>query len=239
MEYTKITEQFLVNGNGRDVILDGFDFTGNGFVKVTDAASLTIRNCRVYGLTLAAGKNYWLFVDSKNPIKLVVEHCYFGDSVAEGGVLYNFIEPHVVLADGSKFSHNYFTAKCCTHNTINLYGAAEQSKIDVSSNVFEMSAGTVRVGVQGEPVCEITMDDNVIYAENPAYGPADQGLVTVQPYGKLTSTFANMTLLMNNNICPSEQLLSGYYGANDTVLTNENMPKIVVNGTAIVAPIYH
>lgn len=239
MEYTKITEQLLVNGNGRDVILDGFDFTSKGFVKVTDASSLTIRNCRVYGLALSAGKNYWLFVDSENPIKLVVEHCYFGDSVSEDGVLYNFIEPHVVLADGSRVSCNYFTANCCTHNAVNLYGAANQSKIDISGNVFEMSAGTVRVGVQGAPSCEITMNENIIISENPAYGPADQGLVTVQPYGKLTSTFSNMTILMNNNIYPGEQLISGYYGANDTVLTNENMPRIVVNGTAIVVPIYH
>ena len=239
MEFTKITEQFLINGNGREVVLDGFDFTGKGFLKVADASRLVIRNCRVYGLELASGKNYWLYIDSKNPIELVVEHCYFGDSTGASGALYNLIEPHVVLADGSRVSDNYFTANCCTHNAVNLYGAANGAHIEVSGNIFEMSAGTVRVGVQGKPVCEIEMDGNIVYAGNPAYGPADQGLVTVQPYGKQTITFTNMTIRMNNNVCPGEQLISGYYGANDTVMTNETMPQIIVNGTTIVAPIYH
>lgn len=79
MAITKITEHLSINGAGKSVVLDGFDFTSNGYVRVTNAAELVIRNCRVYGLNVeGAKKNYWLYADSSAPLKLTVERCFFG-----------------------------------------------------------------------------------------------------------------------------------------------------------------
>lgn len=240
MESTKITELMTINGAGKEVILDGFDFTGNGFVKIYNAASVEIRNCRVYNMNVEdAKKNYWLRVDSSNPLKLTVKHCYFGDSAGDNGAMYNLIEPHVVLADGSSFSNNYFTEQCCTHNTINLYGVAENAQITVSGNVFEVSAGTVRIGVKGQPACSIVMNDNVVKKHNDNYALEDAGLVTIQPFNKETITFANMTIYMNGNRVPTEQLIYGYSGTRDTELTESNMPTIYVDGDTLIANIYH
>lgn len=240
MNVTKITELLTIDGAGKTVVLDGFDFTENGYVKILNAEDVVVRNCRVYGLNVEdAKKNYWLKAESSSPVKIEVKNCFFGDSIGSNGNMYNLIEPHVVLSDGSSFSENYFTAKCCIHNTINLYGAAEGAKILVNENVFESSAGTVRIGVQGVPHCTIEVSRNKVLANNEMYTEADFGIVTVQPYGKQTETFENMTVLMDGNSCPSEQLIYGYSGQQDTVLTDENMPKIYVNGELIHAPIYH
>lgn len=240
MGCTKITEPMTINGAGKDIVLDGFDFTENGFVKIVDANSVEIRNCRIYNINVEnAKKNYWLRVDSSAPLKLIVEHCYFGDTIGTNGAMYNLIEPHVVLADGSSFSSNYFTKQCCTHNTVNLYGVAEDAQIVVSNNVFEISAGTVRVGVKGQPTCSIVMNNNVVKKHNDAYTLDDAGLVTIQPFNKETVTFANMIISMNNNRVPTEQVIYGYSGAKDTELTEENMPAIYVNGEILIANIYH
>lgn len=241
MNATKITKLLTIDGVGKDVVFDGFDFTEDGFVKVLNAGSVTFRNCRVYGLNVSgAAKNYWLRVDSSDPVKIVVEHCFFGDNpTVEDCKLYNLIEPHAVMKDGSGVCENYFTKDVCTHNTVNVYAAEENAGIAINDNVFEMSAGTIRIGVQGEPVCVIDIDRNKVLANNPAYADEDQGLVTVQPYAKKTSTFANMTVNMNGNVCPADQLIYGYSGKNDTVLTADNMPSIYINGEKIEAPIYH
>lgn len=240
MGFTKITELLTINGAGKSVVLDGFDFTGNGFVKILNAASVEIRNCRVYGLNVeGAAKNYWLRVDSSSPIKLTVERCYFGANPGVQGALYNFIEPNVALADGTSICNNYFQKKCCTHNTINLYGVAENAHIAVSGNVFEESAGTIRIGVKGQPTCTITMDGNVIHKHSSAYDMQWAGLVTVQPYNKQTTSFANMTIYMNDNKLPTEQVIYGYSGSKDTELTDALMPVIYIDGELVSAPIYH
>lgn len=240
MSGTKITQRLSIDGAGKDIVLDGFDFTAGGFVNVSNASRLVIRNCRIYGLDVeGAVKNFWLFVNQDAPLELVVENCFFGANPGTKGKLYNMIEPHVPLADGSRVCENYFAVGCCTHNTINLYGAVEDAHIKVDDNVFEVSAGTVRVGVKGSPVCDIEISRNTVLANDPAYTEVDYGIVTVQPFNKSTTTFANMTIRMDGNVCPSEQSIYGYYSKNDTVLTAETMPTIVVNGAEIEAPIYH
>lgn len=240
MNPTKITAPLVFDGEGRDFVLDGFDFTVHGYVKVLNANSVVIRNCRVYDLDVSASqKNYWFFMSCSHPVRVRIENCFFGDNPIGANKVYNLIEPHAELQNNSAINENYFADECCAHNAVNLYGAEENAYLSVSDNVFEVSAGTVRIGVQGEPVCEVDISRNKVLANNPNYGPEDAGLVTVQPYGKQTITFKNMTVRMDGNSCPSEQLIYGYYGSQDTALTNDNMPLIQVDGVAITAPIYH
>lgn len=49
MSNTRITNTLTINAPGKDVVFDGLDFTENGYIKVTAAKSVVVRNCRIYG----------------------------------------------------------------------------------------------------------------------------------------------------------------------------------------------
>lgn len=237
---TKITEKLTINGDQSSVVLDGLDFTGNGYVEVKNADEVIIRNCRVYNMNVdGAAKNFWLHIFNDIPVKLVVEHCFFGSNpTSNGKKMYNLIEPTAKLKNGSSVSHNYFVDDCCYHNTINVYGCVENATINIDDNVFEMSAGTIRLGPKGEPKCTINMRDNVVLADNPVYTAEDQGLLTIQPYNKETTSLKNMTVILKNNTLASEQV--GYFGytTRDLVITDENKAKIIINGKVAALPVY-
>lgn len=236
---TIISEKLTINGVNSEVVLDGFDFTGNGYVDIKNAASVVIKNCRVYGIIPAATKSFWLHIYNDIPVKLVVENCFFGSNPTSGSnKMYNLIEPTAKLENGSSISNNYFVTDCCVHNTINLYGSSDNAEIKVNGNVFESSAGTIRVGVKGNVLCKIYMNDNNVLANNTNYGEEDWGLLTIQPYGKQTSSFEHVTIVMRDNIIPCEQIAYAGYGSNDTVMTDELMPKVIINGKIASVPIY-
>lgn len=237
---TVISEKLTINGVGAEVVFDGFDFTGNGYVEVKNASSVVIKNCRVYDMNVeSTAKNYWLKIYNDIPVKLIVENNFFGDNLGTAGSMYNLIEPNAKLMSGSSISDNYFTAGCCAHNVINVYGCADDAIINVNGNVIEMTAGGVRIGVKGEPVCHINVRDNKVLAENPAYSDIYQGLVTVQPYGKATTSFANMTVAMSGNELPCEQIIYAYYGAQDTKMDENTIPKVIIDGKNFNLPIIH
>lgn len=237
---TKITEKLTINGDQSSVVLDGLDFTGNGYVEVKNADEVIIRNCRVYNMNVTGvTKNFWLRIFNDIPVKLVVEHCFFGSNPsADGKRMYNLIEPYAKFKNGSSISHNYFADDCCVHNCVNVYGVVDNATINIDDNVFEISAGTVRLGPKGEPKCTINVRDNVILADNPAYTAEDQGLLTIQPYNKDTTSLKNMTVVLKNNTLASEQVGYFGYGANDLVITDENKAKIIINGKIATLPTY-
>lgn len=239
MSVTKITDLITINAPGKDIVFDGFDFTDHGYVRILGAGSVTIRNCRIYGLdTTGNVKNYWLFANTSNPVRLVVEHCFFGDNAATAsGSLYNMIEPHASLSDGSSFSSNYFTENCCSHNSINIYGVVDNAKISVNGNHFEF-VNTVRFGARGTPKCEIEMSGNTIDKIDAEY-PEYNGLLCIQPFGKQTTTFAGCTLTMNGNTCPGNQLVYAYSGASDTEMTQDTVPAVYIDGEKITLTILH
>ena len=239
---TKITEKVTINAAGKDVVIDGVDFTDNGYVEVHNATSITIRNCRVYDMNVeGATKNYWLRIYGDIITKIVISGCFFGESIGTVGNMYNLLEPTAKLADGSSISGNYFEDGCCTHNTINIYGADENANIYVNGNHFEVSAGTIRIGVKGEPTCYVHLNNNHVDADNPNEPDDYQGIMMIQPYGKATTTFANMTINLNNNHSANEQVVYAYSGANDTMLDDTTMPTILLDGTDITddVVIYH
>lgn len=236
---TVISEKLTINGASSEVVLDGFDFTGNGYVDVKNASSVVIKNCRVYGMNCeGAAKNYWLRIYNDIPVKLVIENNFFGDNVGTNGKMFNLIEPTAQLMNGSSISNNYFTAGCCTHNIINVYGAVDNSEININGNVVEMTAGGIRIGVKGDKICTINVRNNKVLATNPAYTNEDQGLVTIQPYNKSTTSFANMTIAISGNELPCEQIVYGGYTSKDTVLDDKTMPKVIINGKVANVVIY-
>ena len=61
---TKITKPITINGEGKTVIFDGFDFTEEGYIRVINAEELVITNCRIYNLSndpdSTTSRGYWL-----------------------------------------------------------------------------------------------------------------------------------------------------------------------------------
>ena len=55
MSVTKITDLVTINAPGKDIVFDGFDFTDHGYIRILGAGSVTIRNCRIYGLDTTGG----------------------------------------------------------------------------------------------------------------------------------------------------------------------------------------
>lgn len=236
---TVISDKLTINGEGSDVVLDGFDFTSNGYVDIKNAFSVVIKNCRVYGMNCeGATKNYWLRIYNDIPVKLIVENNFFGDNAGVNGKMYNLIEPTAQFMNGSSISNNYFTAGCCTHNIINVYGAVDNSEININGNIVEMTAGGIRIGVKGDKTCTINVRNNKVLATNPTYTDEDQGLVTIQPYGTQTTSFSKMTIAVSGNELPCEQIVYAGYGSQDTVLTDETMPKVIMDGKVSNVTIY-
>lgn len=236
---TVISEKLMINGADSEVVLDGLDFTGNGFVEVRNAASVTIRNCRVYNIVPAAAKSFWLRIFNDIPVKLTVEHCFFGDNPVSGSnKLYNLFELTAKLLDGSAIRDNYFTDGCCVHNACNIYGCADSAVISISGNHFELN-NSIRLGVKGNVPCTIQMRDNVVDANDPAGSPDWDGLVCIQPYATQTKSFQHMRVLLSGNQLPEGQAIYGYSGKTDTMLNEETAPKVIVDGRVIQLPIYH
>lgn len=239
MSTTRITDLITINAPGKDIIFDGFDFTDHGYFRILNAGSVTIRNCRIYGLdTTGAAKNYWLFANTTEPVRLIIENCFFGDNAATAsGSLYNMIEPHAKLADKSSFSDNYFTKNCCSHNSINIYGVSDGATITVDGNHFEY-INTVRFGARGTPECTVELNSNTIDSTDTEY-PEYDGLLCIQPFGKDTTTFAGCRINMTGNSIPGSQLVYAYSGANDTAMTSDTVPEVYVDGSKIALTILH
>lgn len=233
---TCITKKVIINGDGKDIILDGLDFTADGYLEIRKAASVIVRNCRVFGLNAPNSRNYWLKINGDIPVFVKIEHCYFGQNPAK---VYNLFEMSATLMDGSCFTDNYFAIGCCSHNAVCIYGADDEATIHVDRNVFEESAGTIRIGVKKSPVCSIEMCDNKVEANKQGESAMWRGLCCIQPYGTETETFANMTIVLDGNELPCEQIIYGYSGSKDTRLDVSNMPTVTVDGEPASPTIYH
>lgn len=231
---TKITQPVIINGEGKTVVFDGFDFTEQGYVKVLNAAEIEIVNCRIYNLgkdpNSSTSKGYWFLTSGDKETKITIGNCFFGSNA---GTVYNMLELNTKLKDGSSFSNNYFVEDSCTHNHINLYGAAENATININKNTFELTGG-IRIGIKQEPVCTINVEDNT------AIKTTDDewaGLICIQPYGKSTTSFANMTVNINKLEIPSKQVAYYYVGSNDTPLpTQESRGKVYIDGALTQLP---
>lgn len=117
---TKITKPITINGEGKTVIFDGFDFTEEGYIRVINAEELVITNCRIYNLSndpdSTISRGYWLKTLGDKETKISVTYCFFGTN---NNTVYNMLELNTKLKNGSSFSNNYFVEDSCTHNHIN------------------------------------------------------------------------------------------------------------------------
>lgn len=217
---------------GSDVTIQGVTMTENALMTIGGASSLKLKNCRYLGVTGDKAKSYLLldkFGTNDEGTLLQIEGCYFGSNdITSANKMYNLFEVNSKLADGSYIKNCYFAKEACTHNIINIYDVMPGATITIENNVFEMSANAIRVGTIGDAECKIVIKNNT-YLETDSL-PDWQGILLIQPYGKRTTTMEHVTIVLDGNKGPGEQLYYIYNGANDTKIEGELVPKIYVNG---------
>ena len=233
--------------NGEDIInntitcnknaslsVEGCALTNNAYILTDQAKKLELTNVKFVGYTPNGTKSYLVrgngFKDE--PTLLTVSGCYFGkNNNTDEKAIYNMLECNMKLADGSKFENLYFSKDACSHNPINIYDVEEGATIDINNVHFEDVNKGIRIGVIGEPKCTINID-NVSYGVIDPDAEDNYPLICVQPYGRETTSFKNMTINITNvkGIDRDKLTYFLYSGSNDLELTDENKPKIYVNG---------
>lgn len=214
-----------------DIEIRGVTITADCKFEVSKSSSVKFKNCRFESVTPDVPKTMLInLAKGDGPVRLTVEHCRFKKAGSSGSnAMYHIVEGNAYLASGSSFSHNYVEKGATTHNVFNIYNVAEGATIYVKDNHIEYSGNFCRIGIQGEPKCEIVFDGNSYDETDPK---PYSGLILIQPYGKLTKSFKNMTLKISDTKMPSDsdQLMYMYYGAADTVITKDILPTVYLDG---------
>ena len=238
---TKITEKMIIDEAGKDIVLNGLDFTKNGYLEIKNANSVVVKNCRVYKMNCEdATKNYWMKVIGDIPVKLAVLNSFFGNNPGTNGHMYNLFEMNAKLKSNSMISSNWFTGDCCTHNTINIYGAEENAAIYVNNNYFADSRHSIRVGIKEAPVCSIVAQGNELQITDTTPEELEwSNFMLFQPYGKKTTTFGNLKVVTANNKMsqPGSDPIVAYFGSADMPMSYESAPKVTVDGKEFKIPI--
>lgn len=224
---TVFTKPVVINAPEKDVVFNGVDFTKDALITITAAKSVTIKNCRFYGL--APTKKAMGVTINASEVKLTVEGCFFG---LNGDKLYNFFEMYGKLADGSSISRNYFVWGCCSHNEVNIYNVVDGATVNVNSNYI----GSIRIGPKGAPEnVKINIKSNE-YNLNDNPDPEWPGLIVIQPYATQTTSFNGVTIDVDGTktALAAEKLAYIYAGAKDTKFNwQTNYPVLYMNGKLV------
>ena len=215
---------------GLSVKISGVKLTGDALISVSNADEFILENCEFSGHNMSA-KTMPVAIKTENPMLLKITDNIFGDQNANS---YNLIDVYAKLKDGSSISGNTFSAACCSHNQISLYGLEDGASININDNYAAVSKNMVRIGFKGAPVGVVNMDANQ-YDETDA-DPSWAGLFLVQPYGKLTTSFAGLTIKVNKTVKPEGQIGYLYAGGSDTPFDASNKPVFYLDGTKTELP---
>ena len=231
---TVCNKPITVNASNGIVIFDGIDFTGEALISLNDAKEVYFKNCRFYKLTPSTKKTMAINSKSSVEMKLVVEKCFFGENPNVGtNAVYHILEGNIKAADGSSFSENYFVKGCNTHNAINFYDVVDGATIGINKNVFEYSGSAVRLGIKGAAKATFLMNGNKYLTTDPSEGGDWAGFLTIQPYGKSTTSWNDVTIKLSNteNKSGMKQLVVFFANPADTHFDRtKNFPKLYVDG---------
>ena len=231
---TVCNKPITVNASNGIVIFDGIDFTGEALISLNNAKEVDFKNCRFYKLTPNTKKTMAISSKSSVEMKLVVEKCFFGENPNVGtNAVYHILEGNIKAADGSSFSENYFVKGCNTHNAINFYDVVNGATIGINKNVFEYSGSAVRLGIKGAAKATFLMNGNKFLATDPSDGGDWAGFLTIQPYGKSTTSWNDVTIKLSNteNKSGVKQLVVFFANPTDTHFDRtKNFPKLYVDG---------
>ena len=221
---------------GASVIISGVTFTQKSIIATNKASDITFKNCRFLGIEPTANQTQLINGnpnDAEQPVLIRIENCYFGTNVKnDTGAVYNLINLHNKVADGSYIRNCYFAKEVCKHNVINIYNTEEGATIDINDNYFEYSGNAIRLGVYGSTKCTFNIYNNT-YADTDVANPEYAGLLLIQPVSTSTTTMANMTINLDNNKCLSNnelQLFYIYSAPTATQINETNCPTIYVDG---------
>lgn len=231
---TVCNKPITVNASNGIVIFDGIDFTGEALISLNDAKEVYFKNCRFYKLAPSTKKTMAINSKPSVEMKLVVEKCFFGENPNVGtNAVYHILEGNIKAADGSSFSENYFVKGCNTHNAINFYDVVDGATIGINKNVFEYSGSAVRLGIKGAAKATFLMNGNKYLATDPSEGGDWAGFLTIQPYGKSTTSWNDVTIKLSNteNKSGMKQLVAFFANSSDTHFDRtKNFPKLYVDG---------
>ena len=215
-----------------EVSLKGIHFTKNATITVHHATSLEIEDCH-FGDHELTEKTMLIKCTNENDVcRFSIKRNYFAK---QNEYCYNLIEIYPQIADMSVFINNRFDEGSCTHNQLNLYGLEPDADIFISNNHIENSKNMVRLGFKGKPKGSVTVEGNTYDRTDTDERYA--GLVLVQPYGRETASFADLTIFFeSNNGSGIGHIAYLYAGENDTPFTVDNKPKAILNGEIYEIP---
>lgn len=217
---------------GTSVTVSGITVNGVAKIQAGGAKELILKNCRFFGIE---GTNSQFIEDkpTEEPVLLKVENCYFGNNSVDTEAktnIYNLINMHCKLADGSYVKNCYFAKEVCSHNVISVYDCVEGATITIADNIFEKSSNAVSITLKGEPKATIVIENNEYFETDAEKKYA--GLVLIQPNGTNTSTYEGVEVHLNNNKMPEgeTQLYYVYSHTTYTQITHELAPKVFIDG---------
>ena len=221
---------------GASVIISGVTFTEKSTIATNKASDITFKNCRFLGIDPSSKQTLLISGnpnEAEQPVLIRIENCYFGtNGKTATGEMYNLINLHNRVANGSYIRNCYFAKEVCTHNAINIYNVEEGATIDINDNYFEYSGNAIRLGVYGSTKCTFNIYNNT-YADTDVANPDYAGLLLIQPVSTSTTTMANMTINLDNNKCLLDeeyQLFYIYSASTATQINETNCPTIYVDG---------
>ena len=219
---TVITGTITIQDGGY-VVFNGLTLSDKAKIVLDGECILSLRNCRI--LNIDDGSTSLISSNFDCNAEIYINDCYFGTNA---GTIYNALNLNCKLSN-TVITDNYFAADVCTHNIINIYNVADKAHIYIYKNTFEKSANAIRVGIIGEPECYIYCDGNIYNStdENEKYA----GLMVIQPYEKLTTSFANCYISINNTTHSDPYPVYYLYAdKNDMQFDDTNKPVVTIDG---------
>lgn len=216
------------------VYLVGVELTNEATLSIGEVDSFIMTECNLHDHVFNKDKGYLVHFTSETPAVVIIEGNTFGP---EPDNSYNLIECLALLKTGSSISENFFDAKCCKHNQINIYNADNGAVIDVNKNTCEYSANLVRVGLKGAAVATINMNGNICKDTDLSDDAKWSGLFLIQPYGSKTTSMKGLTIYMMGNDVPAGSQIGYLYSAGSEMkFTAETSPTIHLNDQVITIP---
>ena len=201
--------------------------------------SFTLKNCIIGGFNPEKSTQPIHFLStSPDPVLVTIEDNEF---IASNENCYNLINIYGKFMDGSSISRNTFRKGCCTHNLISFFAVDEGATVYFNNNVCEYvpDMNMVHVQIPEAPNCTIYMENNTIIEDASSGDAMWDGLFIVQPFNTNTTTYENVTIHCNkNNVDGVAQVGYIYMHGKNTPLTEEQFPKIFIDGEETKVPVY-
>ena len=226
-EVTKIVEKLTINAPGKNVTIDGIDFTGNGMIEVVAAKSVTVKNCRIYDLASDAVIQYWLSAASGNETKVTLKNCFLGNNGSTETGKFRTAELNK-LADGSSISENYFKVDSFADHGMAIKGIANGGTFKFNENEFE-GFNPYQVALSGAPTGNFQFNDNKLLGEE-VTDPKESGLVEIAIDAN-AEDLSGITIEADN-LETAAELDYPIFGTvtDDATVTKEQVPTINMDG---------